>query len=253
MVVLGSALDIFTRDGWAYLSRWSHVFVGIAWIGLLYFFNFVQVPAYAEMEAGARSNAIDKLTSRALWWFRWAAAATLVSGILLLIFQRQYENDFFKAAPGVALYAAILLAVTMFLNVWLVIWPNQKIVIANARNVQAGGQPDPAAATAARKGLLASRQNTIYSLPMLLFMVGTSHFDYKPSIIFFGPSGASRAIFWIIWLAIWAVLELNALGFLGGFEPGGPRTIYDNHQNAIITSFVYSLVAFLMFAFILRT
>jgi uncharacterized membrane protein len=251
--MLASALDIFTRDGWAYLSRWSHVFVGIAWIGLLYYFNFVQVPAFAEMEAAARNNAIDKLASRALWWFRWAAVATLVSGILIIIFQRQYENDFFKAAPGVALYAAVLLALTMFLNVWLVIWPLQRKVIANARNVQAGGQPDPDAPAAARRALMASRQNMIYSLPMLLFMVGTSHFDYKPSIIFFGPSGSSRAIFWIIWLVIWAALELNALGYLGGTEPGGPRAIYDNHQNAIITGFVYSLVAFLMFAFILRT
>jgi uncharacterized membrane protein len=251
--MLASALDIFTRDGWAYLSRWSHVFVGITWIGLLYYFNFVQVPAFTEMEAAARNNAIDKLASRALWWFRWAAVATLVTGILILIFQRQYENDFFKAAPGTALYAAILLAVTMFLNVWLVIWPLQRRVIANARNVQAGGQADPEAAGMARRALMASRQNMIYSLPMLLFMVGTSHFDYKPSIIFFGPSGSSRAIFWIIWLVIWAALELNALGYLGGTEPGGPRVIYDNHQNAIITGFVYSLVAFLMFAFILRT
>jgi uncharacterized membrane protein len=251
--MLASALDIFTRTGWAYFSRWSHVFVGIAWIGLLYFFNFVQVPAYAEMEPSARNNAIDKLTSRALWWFRWAAAATLLSGILLLIFQKQYENDYIKTAPGVAIYAGILLALTMFLNVWLVIWPNQKIVIANARNVQAGGQADPAAAAAARKGLLASRMNTIYSLPMLLFMVGTSHFDYKPSIIFLGPTGSSRALFWIIWIVIWGVLELNALGVLGGTGPGGPRVIYDNHRNAIIAGFVYALVAFLMFAFILRT
>ena len=58
-MVLGSALDIFSRSGFAYLSRWSHVFVGITWIGLLYFFNFVQVPAYAEMEASARNNAVD--------------------------------------------------------------------------------------------------------------------------------------------------------------------------------------------------
>ena len=253
MVVLGSALDIFTRNGWAYFSRWSHVFVGIAWIGLLYFFNFVQVPAYAEMEPAARNNAIDKLTSRALWWFRWAAAATLVSGILLLIFQKQYESDFVKTAPGVAIYAGILLALTMFLNVWLVIWPNQKIVIANARNVQAGGQADPAAAGAARKGLLASRMNTIYSLPMLLFMVGTSHFDYKPSIIFLGPTGASRALFWIIWVVIWGVLELNALGIIGGTAPGATNWIYDHHKNALIAGGVLVVVYYLLFYLVLKS
>ncbi|HYU38778.1 MAG TPA: urate hydroxylase PuuD [Acidimicrobiia bacterium] len=245
--MLASALDIFTRDGYAYLSRWSHVFVGIAWIGLLYFFNFVQVPAYAEMEASARNNAIDKLTSRALWWFRWAAAATLVSGILIIIFQKQYENDFIKTAQGVSLYAAVLLAVTMFLNVWLVIWPLQKKVIANARNVQAGGQPDPDAPAAARRALMASRMNMIYSLPMLVFMVGTSHFPYK----IISTTGSSRAVFWVIWIVIWGVLELNALGLIGGTAPGGPRIIYDNHRNAIITSFLYSLVALILFSLIL--
>jgi uncharacterized membrane protein len=248
-MLLGSALDIFSRDGWAFLSRWSHVFVGITWIGLLYFFNFVQVPAYAEMEAGARSNAIDRLTSRALWWFRWAAAATLVSGILIIIFQKQYENDFIKAANGVSLYAAVLLALTMFLNVWLVIWPLQKKVIANARNVQAGGQADPDVPAAARRALLASRQNMIYSLPMLIFMVGVSHFPYE----FLTTTGSSRAVFWVIWIVIWGVLELNALGLLGGTAPGGPRIIYDNHRNAIITSFVYSAVALILFALILKS
>ena len=74
-------------------SRWLHVVVGIAWIGLLYYFNFVQVPAFAEMEAAARNNAIDKLASRALWWFRWAAVATLVTGIMILLFQRGDGDD----------------------------------------------------------------------------------------------------------------------------------------------------------------
>ena len=153
-MVLASALDIFSRDGFSFLSRWSHVLVGITWIGLLYFFNFVQVPAFAEMEAAARNNAIDKLTSRALWWFRWAAAATLVTGIALLCARSEgarIRATTWKSAPGMAISAGILLAVTMFLNVWLVIWPNQKKVIANARNVQAGGEADPTAAPAGRK------------------------------------------------------------------------------------------------------
>jgi len=247
-MVLASALDIFSRSGFSYLSRWTHVFVGITWIGLLYFFNFVQVPAYAEMEAAARNNAIDKLTSRAMWWFRWAAAATLVSGILLIIFNEQYENDFIKSPGGVAIYAGVLLALTMFLNVWLVIWPNQRKVIANARNVQAGGEADPAVPAAARKAALASRQNTIYSLPMLLFMVGTTHFPYD----FFETTGSSRTVFWIIWIVIWGLLELNALGLLGGTSPNGARVIYDSHRNAIITSFVYSAVTLILFAYVLQ-
>src|SRR5262249_56500090 len=114
---------------------------------------------------------------------RWAAVATLLFGLLILSLQKfgndgyaMFHGDYFKFSEGVAIATGILLAVTMFLNVWLVIWPNQKKVIANARNVQAGGEADPAAAPAARKGGMASRQNTIFSFTMLMFMVGTSHF-----------------------------------------------------------------------------
>src|SRR2546430_7620029 len=126
------------------------------------------------MEASARNNAIDKLTSRALWWFRWAAAATLVSGIALLFIDPKelYKSDFMKSAPGVAIYAGILLAVTMFLNVWLVIWPNQKKVIANARDLQAGGEGRPAAAPAPPEGLLCPRGKKMYPPPSLCFFVG---------------------------------------------------------------------------------
>ena len=154
-MILASALDIFGRDGFAFLSRWSHVFVGITWIGLLYFFNFVQVPAYAEMEGSGPQQRHRQAH---------------VAGVVVVPVggrhdpsQRNrccsyldpkelYESDYIKTAPGVAIYAGILLAVTMFLNVWLVIWPNQKIVIANARNVQAGGEADPAAAAAGAQG-----------------------------------------------------------------------------------------------------
>src|SRR6476619_1201014 len=207
--MIGAALDIFSRDGFAFASRWLHVVVGITWIGLLYYFNFVQVPAFAEMEAAARNNAIDKLASRALWWFRWAAVATKENGFLILGFQSDTPNtDYFKSAPGMAIAVGILLALTMFVNVWGVIWRNQKTVIANARNVQAGGEADPAAAEAGRRALLASHQNTIFSLPMLVFMVGTSHFPYDAPNV----SGGHRALYWLIMVAIWLVLELNALG-----------------------------------------
>src|SRR5256885_15035979 len=181
-MVLGSALDIFSRDGFSSLSRWSHVFVGTTWIGLLYFSNSVQVPAYAQMEAAARNIAIDKLPSRALWWFRWAAAATLVSGIALLFIDPKelYKSDFMKSAPGVAIYAGILLAVTMFLNVWLVIWPNQKKVIANARNVQAGGGSQPGGGAGAREGGAGSRGGTGYTPAVWGFPVGAPPLPLPP-------------------------------------------------------------------------
>src|SRR6476619_1672924 len=107
--MLGAALDIFSKTGFAFLSRWSHVIFGITWIGLLYYFNFVQVPAFAEMEAAARNNAIDKLASRALWWFRWAAVATVVTGLLILWFQDQFDDmDYFKSRQGAGIALGIL-------------------------------------------------------------------------------------------------------------------------------------------------
>jgi uncharacterized membrane protein len=255
-MVLADVIIIISRNGGAFLSRWAHVVAGITWIGLLYYFNFVQVPSFAEMDAAARNNAIDKLASRALWWFRWAAAATLLTGVLILIIQKNgdksqlFSSDYIKSVPGMAIYTGILLALTMFLNVWLVIWPNQKKVIANARNVQAGGEADPAAAAAGRKAAMASRQNTIYSFTMLLFMVGTSHF-FLPGKFKFAPSGGDRATYWIIVVVIWGLFELKALG-VGGTKPGGLNAIYDTHQVAIATGLILVVVYYFVFYLILK-
>jgi uncharacterized membrane protein len=253
--MVAAVLDIFSRSGYAFLTRYLHVVVGIGWIGLLYYFNFVQVPAFAEMEAAARNNAIDKLASRALWWFRWAAVATVVTGLLLLGLQRTGDGssqlssmDYFKSLPGISIATGVLLGLTMFVNVWAVIWRNQKIVIANARNVQAGGEADPAAAGAGRKALLASRMNAIFSLPLLVFMVGTAHFPYNQIL---PPEGSKRAIYWIVTLVIWGVLELNALGVIGGAKPGGTNVIYDTHKNALITGFVLAVVWLFLFSLVL--
>ena len=246
--VMAAALDFWTRYSGQFFTRWLHVLVGIMWIGLLYFFNFVQVPSFAEMEPGARNNAMDKLSWRALWWFRWAAVATVVTGFLLLYFTEGYKPDYMKALPGISISAGILLGLTMFLNVWGVIWRKQKIVITNARNVQAGGEADPAAAAAGRQGLMASRMNAIFSIPMVLFMVGTSHFPYSGGL---EPTGGKRATFWAVFVVVWAILELNALGLLGGTKPGGIRIIYDTHRNALITGFVYALFCVLLFAYVL--
>src|SRR4051794_34954993 len=230
-------MQIFHSYGLFGIFRWGHVLAAVMWIGLLWFFNMVQTPAYAEMDPAARNNAFDKLTWRALWWFRWAAAATVASGILILLVggfgdTDAYNSTYWKSPSGLTLSIGILFGITMFLNVWLVIWPNQQIVIANARNVQAGGQADPAAATAARKGALASRQNTIFSLPLLVFMVGASHF-WASTGFDQTPGSGGRVVWFLLSLIIFAALELNALGIIGGFGAGGTNVIYDTHQNAI--------------------
>jgi uncharacterized membrane protein len=193
--------------------RWLHILAGVTWIGLLYYFNFVQVPAFAAYgdEARARNIAIDKVARKALWWFRWAAISTFVTGILITIVTEDYfSNDFGKQAGGIAISTGMLLGTIMMLNVWGVIWRNQKVVLANAANVVAGGEPDPAAAAAGRRAFMASRQNTVFSVTMLFFMVFKSHSPVSGQIISSGKMGA----FWAIAIVIIAVLELNALGLL---------------------------------------
>jgi uncharacterized membrane protein len=242
-----AGLELFNRFGFAGAMRWLHVLFGIAWIGLLYYFNFVQVPAFGELSPSARNEAITKLATRALWWFRYAALGTAIFGILII----GATNDYFtnmQNGSKTAILIGILLAMTMLYNVWMVIWPNQKIVIANAANVIAGGQPDPAAATAQRKAFLASRQNVVYSVAMLFFMVGTSHF-----YTVFGNPGAGKAwAFAIIAIVIWGVLEANALGFIQGTGPGRYKWPYETVTNVIISAFVLWAVLWILSEILLK-
>ncbi len=246
------ALEIFDNDGLNFLARWAHVLVGITWIGLLYYFNFVQVPAFAALDAGARNQAVDKLASRALWWFRWAAFATFLFGLLIGFIPIADGGDgafltdgYFKSEAGIAISTGMLLGITMFLNVWGVIWRNQKVVIANARNVLAGGEADPNAAAAGRKALLASRQNTIYSFTMLFFMIGTAHFfagNYDTS--------ENRGVYWAIAGIIWLVLELNCLGVLGGSAQNVTNWIYEDHKRAIGAGLVLLVIYYALWEII---
>jgi uncharacterized membrane protein len=161
--------------------RWLHILAGIMWIGLLYYFNFVQVPAFAAFgdEARARNIAIDKVARKALWWFRWAAVSTFVTGILITIITPNYFSEGFgKSAGGIAISLGMLLGIIMMLNVWGVIWRNQKVVLANAANVLGGGEANPDAPAAGRKAVMASRQNAIFSVSMLFFMVFKGHNHY---------------------------------------------------------------------------
>ena len=250
-------MEIFSRAGlWGALVM-AHVVVAIMWMGLLWFFNFVQTPAYAEMDGAARNNAFDKLTWRALWWFRWAAAATVAFGLLIIAVGgglvtsegKLYNGDYWRSAPGVTLLIGILFGIVMLYNVWMVIWPAQQTVIANARNVQAGGEADPNAPAAARAGAMASRQNTIFSLPLLVFMVGASHF-YLDAHFSARPSGAKWFVFFAFGIAVLAILETNALGKISGRGNTGLNVIYESHKNAMYAGFGL-IVAFYVLAEIL--
>lgn len=169
-------IGIFTQDGVVMLLRFVHFFAGVAWIGHLYYFNFVQGAFMPEVDATVKNNVFAKLVPRAMWWFRYGALFTFVSGlIMLLIAGKDLGGDFFQTPYGIFIYAGALMGTLMFLNVWLIIWPKQKIMIANGTNVLAGQAPNPEAAKVGPQALLASRTNTLFSIPLLFFMGAARH------------------------------------------------------------------------------
>ena len=234
-------MEIFTQEGLAMLSRWGHYLAGVAWIGLLYYFNFVQTPAFVEFEAGPRTEAFRKLVPRALWWFRWAALFTVVTGLLILGFQEQFDGDYMKSPSGIGISTGVLFGLIMFSNVWLVIWPNQKIVIANAEATAAGREALPNAASAARKAACASRTNTLFSIPLLFFMGFAAHL----APLYETGEGGKRMTYWLVVIVLTALIEVIAL-----MAPsvGKPQAWHiDRHRNTIIAGVVYWAILILLF------
>ncbi len=171
-------MELFTTSlGFEMLLRWGHFMAGVAWIGLLYYFNFVQTEYFKEADAASKSDAIQKLVPRALWWFRWGAMFTLATGLGIFAIR--------GGAMSMDIYIGALLGIFMFLNVWLIIWPNQQIVIASATQVSDGGEAIPEAAGALATAGLASRTNTLFSIPMLFFMGASSHYPHSFSLLAF--------------------------------------------------------------------
>ncbi len=174
LAVLLGALTMGVNLNPASLLVWIHVLAGITWIGLLYYFNFVQVPALAEAasdDGGPGGAGITKYVApRALLWFRWSALLTWVSGASYLAHLGIF-GDAFMLTDGLPRIIGIgaWLGTIMLFNVWVLIWPNQKkilgIVEATAEEI----------GKAKRVALLASRTNTLLSIPMIMSMVGYGH------------------------------------------------------------------------------
>jgi uncharacterized membrane protein len=219
-------------DAFLILLRWFHFLFGITWIGILYYFNFVQVPFFAETDPAVRSGAVQKLVPRALWWFRWGAMGTVIVGLLyLLIWWAQL--GWAITSWTVAILTGGTMGIIMFLNVWLVIWPNQQIVIGSAVTVAGGGQADPKAAPAGRRAGLTSRTNTVFSIPMLFFMGAASHYN-----LFTAASGGGIAGWFILTAIVLALVEANAL--TGSAGPA--KKPLDSVQGAITSGFVLWLI-----------
>ncbi len=154
------------------VDRWLHILAGIMWIGLLYYFNFVQASGVAAAKADGTAAGITKhIAPRALFWFRWAAVVTWVTGAAYLMRagHLSFTDAFLLKGASATIGLGAWLGTIMFFNVWVIIWPNQKKVLGL---VQAD---DAAKAKAARTAFLASRTNTMLSIPMIFFMVTGPH------------------------------------------------------------------------------
>jgi len=178
-----------------FLFRWLHVLFGITWVGLLYYFNFIQGGYFKQASPEGLADAKAKLAPSALWWFRWSAMFTFITGLLLIVgvYKLGYTNPY--------LIIGALLGTLMFLNVWLIIWPKQKIVL--------GMVPGDAAAAGA-KAMLASRTNTLFSSGMLLGMLGSQHGQSLSKVIIPVASNGYSTGLWVA-MAIIAALEVNAI------------------------------------------
>ena len=162
-------MDLLEPTYLAFFSRWLHVISGIMWIGLLWYFNFVQIPSMPNIPDNEKPAISKVIAPKALFWFRWAALATIITGL-----STAHLNGYLSSAltlgiidgsqKSTAIGLGMWLGIIMAYNVWMIIWPNQKIALGI---VDANPDDKP---IAARKAMLFSRTNTALSIPMLYTM-----------------------------------------------------------------------------------
>ena len=195
---------ISTMAGWEFLLRYTHFLAGVCWIGVLWYFNFIQTPFFGTELGGQAKSAVTRgLVPNALWWFRWGAMFTFLSGWAMVMIK--VHNGVAMADPYMTkILTGGLMGTFMWANVWFVIWPAQQVVIANAENVAGGGEPNPEAAARAGRAGMASRTNTVLSIPMLFFMGSASHL---PSFL----TGTNDLVYCLVAGAIILFVEAQAL------------------------------------------
>ena len=161
----------FDRIFWSWLSRYVHVIVATMWIGLLWYFNFVQIPSMSKITDEQKPAISKVIAPTALFWFRWAALFTIITGLITAYLNGYvHEALAFKGGPkNITIGIGMWLGIIMAINVWFIIWPNQKKALGIV-------ECDPEVkAKSARTALLVSRVNTFLSIPMLLTMVAAQN------------------------------------------------------------------------------
>ena len=203
-------MDILTDQ--SFFSAF-HILFGITWIGLLYYFNFIQGEYVKVANPDAKADVFKKLAPNALWWFRWAALFTFLTGVILL------HQVTAKLSTEIILGSTM--GTLMMLNVWGIIWRNQKIVL---------GMKEGDAAVAGAKAGLASRTNTLFSVPMLMYMVYSAH---GPGAYLVVDGWTTSSLF--LGLAIIFAIEANAIW-------GKMLPVITSVRAVIISSFVLAVL-----------
>ena len=163
----GEAARAGDQIWWAFVMRWLHVMSGVMWIGLLWYFNFVQIPSMPKIPDEQKPAIGKVIAPTALFWFRWAALATLITGAIV---SGKYLGSALMLSQGyVTIGIGMWLGIIMAFNVWFIIWPNQKKALGIVQ-VEADVK-----ARAARVAMITSRINTMLSIPMLFCMVGQKY------------------------------------------------------------------------------
>lgn len=235
-------MALLSMEGWLFLLRWVHFLAGIVWIGHLYYFNFSQTPFFAETDPAVRSGVIQKLVPRALWWFRWGAMFTFLSGWLIILHRMSQlggVRGFFNTSYGWAIFLGGVLGSFMWANVWFVIWPKQKIVIANAIDTAAGKPANPAAAPAGQRAGFASRTNVVFSIPMLFYMGAASHLPALAEQM----TRSGKVSMALLSAAVILLVEANAL-----FGTAGPtKKPLATVEGTIWAGFILAAIFYLLF------
>jgi uncharacterized membrane protein len=166
---MGGKVPVGEHAWWLFAMRWLHITAGVMWIGLLWYFNFVQTPSMPKIPDPEKPAITKVIAPAALFWFRWAAMATIILGLLLALMNGYLVQALTLQKPFTPIGLGMWMGIIMWFNVWFVIWPNQKRILGI---VQASAEEK---AAAGRKAGMASRINTMLSIPMLYFMVAQQH------------------------------------------------------------------------------
>ncbi len=169
VTVAGARVALGDHGWWLFAMRWLHITAGVMWIGLLWYFNFVQTPSMPKIPDEHKPAISKVIAPTALFWFRWSAMATIILGVLLATMNGYLVQALSLQKPFVAIGLGAWLGTIMWFNVWFIIWPNQKKALGIVQV-----SPEEKAAAAKRAGM-ASRINTMLSIPMLYFMVAQQH------------------------------------------------------------------------------